>query len=184
MAKSKTKPSKGSGGKARGQGTKKPAPVATKSAEAPGVEARRAYAKLVARYWADTGFRKEIEQDPARALAPYGMAPSQGKARVVVLKKNEMVLAIPEITGKLTPDQVVLEANCVGSAGSIACAFTFGGCAGSFGSLFCFGCSDVCISDEPDEPKEPDDEGDDEGEGEGDEGGDDDGGGKGRIRPR
>lgn len=132
-------------------------------------EARRRYAKFVARYRTDSRFRAAADADPAAALAKSGIpVPAGSRVRLVSVDPDERILLVP--TRELSGPE---------ASGAFGCFFTFGclgtaGCAsGCIGTMACIGtagCIDIsCIRtpddgpaepEDPDEPEEPDEPGD------------------------
>jgi len=132
-------------------------------------EARRRYAKFVARYRTDSRFRAAADADPVAALAKAGIPVQAGsRVRLVSVDPDERILLVP--TRELSGPE---------ASGAFGCFFTFGclgtaGCAsGCIGTMACIGtagCIDIsCIRtpddgpaepEDPDEPEEPEEPGD------------------------
>jgi len=118
-------------------------------------EARRRYAKFVARYRTDKRFREAVDKDPTAALAKAGIPVEKGtRVRLVTVDPDERILLIP--TGTTDLEQLAAQG---GTWGTVGTGGTAGTIDGSFFCIACFGtigCSGLTFRtpDDP-EPKEP-----------------------------
>jgi hypothetical protein len=104
------------------------------------------YARLQARYWADTGFGRQLAENPNETLKQFGIDYGVGvEAEIVLNTDNVAYFIIPSRPARLSDHQVseLAAAGTFGTAGSVGSAGTICGCAACFGTLGTFGCADL-----------------------------------------
>jgi putative thiazole/oxazole-modified microcin (TOMM)-like peptide len=92
---------------------------------------RRTFAKIVARTWTDAEFAQRYLIEPRSVLREHG----------IEYPEDALVPPVPpRPDGELSLDELEMAAGaCAGSVGTAGTASCPLGCAGTFGSAFCYG---------------------------------------------